>query len=309
MNIGWDGSRIVIPINGVFNKYRRSPFSEYGPKYSYEAGATSAIFNMKSLEAYDTIVITEGEFDALCLESAGIHAVSSTGGSGTFEKEWGKMFENKTVYICYDNDEAGYRGAIRVKTVIPHAGIIELPHKDGIKDVTDFFMKEDRPLDSFVSLMAKAHFFSIPKEEDGNASRTLRELRSSLEDMLMKKRLLLNDGKSSRLIDHAMEYLNKRIEAYEYILKRGKKKNLSGETGDRIKTAKSVPITFILKFDPSGFAKCLWHTEKTASMHYYEKKNIVHCFSCDAHGDSIDVYRKLHNCSIKDAIDALTQLK
>ena len=52
--VHFDGKRIVIPvkdINGniVFNKYRRDPDSEEGPKYFYETGSSGALFNVHTV--------------------------------------------------------------------------------------------------------------------------------------------------------------------------------------------------------------------------------------------------------------------
>jgi hypothetical protein len=72
-----------------------------------------------------------------------------------------------------------------------------------------------------------------------------------------------------------------------------------------IDKAKQYPIDQLIKFR-GGFAKCIWHEEKTASMKYYEKTNSVHCFSCGKSGDAIDVCRQINNCSFKEAIKKLT---
>jgi Toprim domain-containing protein len=78
------------------------------------------------------IIICEGEFDRLVLEANGFKAVTSTGGAKAFKKEWAKEFANISgVYLCFDNDEAGKSGALRVGGFIPHAKIVELPNDVG----------------------------------------------------------------------------------------------------------------------------------------------------------------------------------
>ena len=60
------------------------------------------------------IIICVGEFDRLVLEGRGFIAVTSTVGAGVFRAEWAKEFEPiPEVYVCYDNDAAGRRGAER----------------------------------------------------------------------------------------------------------------------------------------------------------------------------------------------------
>jgi len=54
------------------------------------------------------IIICEGEFDRLVLESNGFAAVTSTGGAGVFRPEWAEAFaEIPELYLCFDRDEAG----------------------------------------------------------------------------------------------------------------------------------------------------------------------------------------------------------
>ena len=69
------------------------------------------------------IYITEGESDCISLvnarveDEAGCAVVGCPGASG-FKKEWGTMFKGKTVTLCFDNDEAGRRGANEVGTIL-----------------------------------------------------------------------------------------------------------------------------------------------------------------------------------------------
>ncbi len=117
--ISWDGTRIVIPIFDVtgmwlFNKYRRDPELALGPKYTYDSGSTMALYCHDLILRAPRIVICEGEFDALLLQQMGFPAVTSTGGAGSFREEWVKDFINKDIYIVFDNDAAGLRGATRI---------------------------------------------------------------------------------------------------------------------------------------------------------------------------------------------------
>jgi DNA primase len=104
------------------------------------------------------IIICEGEFDRLVLETNGFEAVTSTGGARAFRKEWVKEFEPiPEVYICFDNDEAGRKGALRVGRLIPRAKIVELPAEVGENgDVTDFFVQLGRSREDFLKLLLEA---------------------------------------------------------------------------------------------------------------------------------------------------------
>ena len=55
----------------------------------------------------------EGEMDALCAISNGYDATTTTGGAGNWKTEFNKHFVGKHVTLCYDNDEAGRKGALK----------------------------------------------------------------------------------------------------------------------------------------------------------------------------------------------------
>jgi hypothetical protein len=116
--LGWDGRRIAIPVLNragkfAFFKLAKDPGDpRYGPKMLATPGAHVELFGWERVLARpEQIVICEGEFHRLALESRGFAAVTSTGGAGTFRLEWAEAFhEIPRVYICFDNDAAGQTG-------------------------------------------------------------------------------------------------------------------------------------------------------------------------------------------------------
>lgn len=78
-------------------------------------------------------------------------------------------------------------------------------------------------------------------------------------------------------------------------------------TEDSVRIAKEFPIDRLMDFK-RGFAPCLWHDERTGSMHYYPKSNRVKCFGCQKSADSIDVAMKLYGLSFLDAVKKLCTL-
>ena len=82
-------------------------------------------------------------------------------------------------------------------------------------------------------------------------------------------------------------------------------RKVAGEGFD-IARAKMVPISNYIDFNKAGFALCLWHNEKGASMKYYPKRNKVHCFGCGKDCDIIDVIQELKSCSLSEAVKFLS---
>lgn len=70
-----------------------------------------------------------------------------------------------------------------------------------------------------------------------------------------------------------------------------------------IAKAKDVPITTFIEKNYEGFAKCLFHDDKNASMKIYPHN--YHCFSCAAHGDVIALVQKIYSLSFVEAVKKL----
>ena len=73
-------------------------------------------------------------------------------------------------------------------------------------------------------------------------------------------------------------------------------------TNDRLQEAKQRPIEDFLDFNSAGFTKCLWHSERTPSLHKITGKNRVYCFAGCGTKDVIDVVMELNNCTLPEAI-------
>ena len=163
--IGWNGARITIPIRSrdgqiEFFKLRKDPEDQSdSPKMLTTPGSHAELYGWERVLAKpESIVICEGEFDQLVLEARGFAAVTSTGGAGTFRPEWAEAFhEISEVYVCFDRDEAGWRGAERVARLIPYARIVTLPDEVGRGgDVTDFFVRLGKNREDFLRLLEAA---------------------------------------------------------------------------------------------------------------------------------------------------------
>lgn len=169
--ITWDGERIVIPVFNadgmwLFNKYRRDPATDSGPKYTYDKGATSSLYGSEKISLFDRVIICEGEFDSLILEAQGLTGVCSTGGAGTFRAEWFDLMVGKELYICFDNDDAGRKGIERVTRMRPDIKMVTLPRDVGDHgDITDFFVKLGKTRKDFEILMKVAQPLELPPEQ------------------------------------------------------------------------------------------------------------------------------------------------
>jgi len=303
--ISWDG-RIIIPIeNKGFNKYRRDPESEIGPKYYYDKGASSELFGLKSIiEPY--VIVVEGELDSLCLISKGFQAVSSTGGASTFDPEWSKILP-ENVYICYDTDDAGIKGAFHVQKIIPRATIIWLPTE--IKDITDYFVKLEKTKEDFEQLKLQSVRYRLPKDwreaEDKKELQAFeKEYREEIDNLMMRAREIRGKYNSDRPLQFLIQIWMTKFGEVKRQIKYFQPQRKQLNQGDLLK-AKAVPIPKFIEFNKDNTARCIFHSEKTPSMYYYEKQNKVYCFGCSKGGDVIDVVQKMNSVGLKEAINLI----
>lgn len=278
-----EGDSIVIPIyapDGTFsfNKYRRDPLQgDVKPKYKYDKGSQAKLYGAHKIIAERSVLITEGELDALVAWSLNIPAVSSTGGAGTFSEDWVTCLQGKDVTVCFDNDQAGAQGMVKVLALLPDASVLFLPDRPGIKDISDYVGSGG---DLHEILRSRIHF-------------------SNLQEVIDDRSVRLSLWQSTFFHDAFIEaHTVPEFVKYE-------RSEVSGKNGD-IARAKSCPITDMLKFNREHKALCIWHNEKTPSLHYYKKNNTVYCFGgCGKAADAIDVYRKLHGSTFGEAVKAL----
>jgi len=111
-----NGDTVMLPFfkegNLVNVKYR----SIKDKNMWTEKNAEPILFNRDNIKANE-LIITEGEYDTMALHEYGIESVSVSNGVNDFrwlENEWDWISKFKTVYICFDSDSAGQKGALEL---------------------------------------------------------------------------------------------------------------------------------------------------------------------------------------------------
>ena len=292
---------IVIPVkfpdgSHNFNKYRRNPLEgDVKPKYLYDRGGKVTLYGAHQFVAdfkkanatsltRPKIVITEGELDTLVCWSQNICAVSSTGGAMSFQEEWVELLKVFDVYVCFDNDEAGYKGMLKVLDYIPDAKVVIIPHNLGVKDISDFV------------------------ERGGNMHALLHSAYS------------VGDVEEARAIAEKLagQWRVEEAKFFEMYIEHNRKPNIPSDTAGkanldpkrvgRLEAAKSVPCESLLDFKRVGRhmkAKCLWHNDSDPSLTLYPEKNNCYCFVCGKYADAVDIVMARDNVDFKGAIKYL----
>lgn len=157
--IGWDGRRFTIPIFDEQGElvnvrlYRRNARSHADKMRSWARGYGQArLDGYDVLEESDEVLLCEGEWDRRLARQHGFPAVGHTAGASVFKVEWASSFQDKIVYVAYDEDKTGDQGAMKVAQVLKGfaRAVYRVKLGTGITggDITDFFVKIGSDSDS-----------------------------------------------------------------------------------------------------------------------------------------------------------------
>lgn len=158
--LGLDQDRITIPIfdtKGRVRNIRKYSFSSKPKCISVRDHGQTRIFPVENLSK-EHILFLEGEMDCLLGNQLGYNAVTLTSGSGAgIPGEYLPLLRGKSISICYDLDEAGVKGAAKLRASLllfaKEVRIIELPEDLGKGgDFTDFFL-QGNPKERFDTLL------------------------------------------------------------------------------------------------------------------------------------------------------------
>lgn len=166
--IGHDGHRFTIPVYDIdgelVNIRRYDPHAKNAKDKMISWGAgwgKARIFRPDLLKKHtDEVIITEGEMDMIVAHQYGLPAVTHTAGAGTFKPEWAELFKGRDVFIAYDEDDTGTKGAIKAARILRsyanNVFIMKLGVGEKGGDVTDYFVKMGQTAGQFRELMKQA---------------------------------------------------------------------------------------------------------------------------------------------------------
>ncbi len=269
--LGWNGFRTTIPVRnreGALVSFRlaRDPEDRMSPKMMSTPGSRVALYGEEFFQHQpERIVICEGEFDRLVLETKGFHAVTSTGGAGAFPEEWARFFFGiPEVYVCFDRDDAGKQGALRVAHLVQHARIVTLPEEVGDKgDLTDYFVRLKRTAADFEALLRQAE----PLSEE----RTLKSMPPSPYPALSPS-------------------------GYKRVQGAKKRVPIAEVVGAYVKLQAAGRVLM---------GRCPFHDDRRPSLAVFPFTDTYHCFACGAHGDQIAFLRAKEGLGFLAALDRL----
>lgn len=208
--IGWDAgsSAYTIPVFNAEGKlvnirrYQLDPTDGRRKIWSVAGHGSPDLYPIDQVEN-ESLVICEGEWDALATIQAGFPAVTRTGAAKVWRSKWNHLFEGKDLFICHDMDSAGRQGNLLVSNELrPGARslvVVDLPYEvteNHGKDLSDFWEEYD-PGDFAELLAASADKLPPPPPEAEKALPISIDQSTTMD--LIGKRVSLRvtvDGKS-----------------------------------------------------------------------------------------------------------------
>lgn len=115
-----------------------------------EPGAMPCLFGWPLLDRKSrTVIIAEGELDAMTLHQAGLPALSVNAGAGNhqwIENDFDRLARFDDIVVCFDNDEAGEKGA---REVMQRLGLERCRRMTfpGAKDANEYLQGGAEPVD------------------------------------------------------------------------------------------------------------------------------------------------------------------
>lgn len=146
-------------------KYRILPACEekFPSRFEREPGCESVLFNLDALDGQEEIILASGESDTIALLSLGFENVvgTPTGESSLPPAAVEALMKKSKVFVPYDNDVAGQKGAREVakRIGLERTYLVRLP--EGAKDANDFLV-QGGTREEFQALLDAATQFDVP---------------------------------------------------------------------------------------------------------------------------------------------------
>jgi hypothetical protein len=136
-------------------------------RFRWKEGSSLSLYGADRLQDLSggIVLLVEGESDTAAGTLMGI-PTAGVPGVGTWETEWAKALEGRTVYIWQEPDDGGHNLINRVAQDIPDLRVIQAP--PGIKDLCELLDQAGSGAgDMLRELMGEAQpYWPIPDEEE-----------------------------------------------------------------------------------------------------------------------------------------------
>lgn len=165
--IGWSSTRgfYTIPYRNleaqIIGVHCLNPQRKSGQKgkWAWTEGSTTGLFGIHTATSRAAVILCEGETDTLLLRQQSANAIGLPG-CGLMQPNWARdvagLAYGHEIYVCFDQDVEGQRGAEKCLTLLRQAGVEPKQIHLGVEgwDICDFIAH--RSMEQFRALMSKA---------------------------------------------------------------------------------------------------------------------------------------------------------
>ena len=156
--------------------------------------------NIADINPTGTLLICEGEKDAVSAECYGFPAITFTSGANGIPKDMSALDAFKSIVICYDADESGRKGALALaKKLYRQNIIIKILELGDEMDLTDYFVAGHTANDLHTLIDRCKVFGSKPEDFGGDPMYKVFDFMDTFQDEVeyICDEILLLNGRTS----------------------------------------------------------------------------------------------------------------
>jgi hypothetical protein len=156
--------------------------------------------DLSDIDPDSTLLICEGEKDAVSASCYGFPAITFTSGANGIPKDTSALDQYNNIVICYDADESGQKGAYKLANHLYHAERnIKILELDDNMDITDFFAAGNDAIKLNMLIHDAKRFGDDPADLGGDPVYNVLDFLETFQDEVhyICDEILLEDGRTS----------------------------------------------------------------------------------------------------------------
>jgi len=155
---------------------------------------------LSNIKPDSTLLICEGEKDAISAACYGFPAITFTSGANGIPKDLSMLDDYNKIAICYDNDESGRKGAKKLANALYRADRdIKILELDAGMDITDYFVAGNSAIEFNMLLHSAKVFGDDPGDFGGDPVYNVLDFVDTFKEEVkyICDEILLEDGRTS----------------------------------------------------------------------------------------------------------------
>ena len=156
--------------------------------------------DITKLNPDSTLLICEGEKDVVSASCYGFPAITFTSGANGIPKNVSALEPFKNIVICYDGDDSGRKGALKLANKLYDQNIsIKILELEDKMDVTDYFVAGNSAIEFNMLIHSARVFGDDPSDFGGDAVYNVLDFIDTFQDEVkyICDEILLEDGRTS----------------------------------------------------------------------------------------------------------------